>query len=987
MSNEQDKSTENPESLGYQVGEHDIDKTPSLSNDGEIIEFQYEATAVFKRLAEDIYETPEAGIREPLQNALTAVKNAHQEGLLQEGNGIVEIEMHKRDTVQLVIEDNGIGISRDVLNEVLSVIGRSTNRDDGDVSGKYGMGFLACYKLVGSDDGGFIMYTNSRETEEPPLKGIWKPGVFETDVNDELPERFGSDRHGTRFEFTLKEGITANDVRDWIQKHAEWAQIPIVYREYDDNGRLDQDDEFGTKSLQTEHADTHTNLVIENDYFTAVCSPDATGKTLLINSPIERNSNYSSDKAYYNIDVRLKNESGIIYEGPNKGFMPVSDAEYESMDEDRRDQYIPKREVSPNDKQIPSPTGTRESLEPDTEFWSDLHSRFRSMYQSEIRSQLEDLQNPSDFHNLTVNEKKQLYSGVENLGLSRELVEECKSVINNTLDISVNESVARVLSSFTDKIRHVPRGTPASSAETKNGTEGVSVGTVLSSIEDGDVFMGVSMNDVKMDAAWEDNEQNQIVRVEGTNQYEKYSKLLGWKKLKNVTDDIEELDITQELYEKLTSNNTSTSTGSSSRNSGLPAEERLVVVHMGDKSRKMPASRIREKYNNNNEHLIMFPSTSEENLSDNRNLQCEHVHLATGIVKVTEYLTEAKNVTSIENWNIEEEIVKTSDGEMTAKSLKQTDKKVIFHSLQDDIVEKFQDEEIMHEFSSITRSAAKTYGANWTKTERHALSGDTIYVPITESKLDKLRAVFDGTADDVYTIVGETQQSISTSIDNHHTVYWYAWAKSPSLRSTTEIKALNQAGDGKLTENLATVIDALSDSQTADERTPKIESIAKSKQYLTSDGKLSAYEIGNTEKELLIHVLQPSDVHVFRQDGVPEDALEYIYENAALRRRRNDSMLDDNEIDDILYIPLTKGEKEILISLAEKYGTDHSIVSGSAYVTNGSYKIGQDIEPFAYSKLSQEVYDSVIGQKPPRLDDGGIEFIRTIAQATSDTDI
>lgn len=79
----------------YQVGAHSINKETSL-NKSETIEFDFENSAIFKRLADDIYESPEAGIREPLQNSLTAIQKAVNNGYIESNEGVVTFKVYDR---------------------------------------------------------------------------------------------------------------------------------------------------------------------------------------------------------------------------------------------------------------------------------------------------------------------------------------------------------------------------------------------------------------------------------------------------------------------------------------------------------------------------------------------------------------------------------------------------------------------------------------------------------------------------------------------------------------------------------------------------------------------------------------------------------------------------------------------------------------------------------------------------------------------------
>lgn len=87
------------------------------------------------------------------------------------------------------------------------------------------MGFLALYKLVGTD-GGFMMHTRSRETGED-IKGFWKPGGFEEydDVSDILEGEYGT---------AIKIETEYDELNKAVEKHSEWSRVPIRVDYYED---------------------------------------------------------------------------------------------------------------------------------------------------------------------------------------------------------------------------------------------------------------------------------------------------------------------------------------------------------------------------------------------------------------------------------------------------------------------------------------------------------------------------------------------------------------------------------------------------------------------------------------------------------------------------------------------------------------------------------------------------------------------------------
>lgn len=305
-------------------------------------EFEYENIAVFERLADNIYSSKEAGVREAIQNSITAVKNSDVD------YGVINIKIKdKGEYNELMIEDNGLGISRDVLDNVLTVVGKSTNKDDGTVAGKFGMGFLALYKLVGTD-GGFMMHTRSRETGED-IKGFWKPGGFEEceDVPDILEGEYGT---------AIKIETVYDELRTAVEKHSEWSRVPIRVEYYEDN-KLVSDNEYYKPNIHFDN-DAFYDMYISNDLFDCYIyrNGDNVDNTFLLhNSPIKYDLDGASFKYGFNTILRIKNEEGAVI-----------------------DDNIIEEEV-----RLPEPVGTREKLNDGVNFLKYIESRLvEDIYQT-----------------------------------------------------------------------------------------------------------------------------------------------------------------------------------------------------------------------------------------------------------------------------------------------------------------------------------------------------------------------------------------------------------------------------------------------------------------------------------------------------------------------------------------------------------------------------------------------------------------------------
>lgn len=977
----------------YQIGAHDINQDTSLSG-SESIQFDFENAAIFKRLADDIYESPEAGIREPLQNSLTAVKRAINQGHISKSEGVIEIEVTHGEQLNLVLKDNGIGISKDVLNEVLTFIGRSQNRDDGSVSGKYGMGFLACYKLVGSN-GGFIMYTNSRNTNSKPINGIWKPGMFELDKENELPNKLDSNEFGTQFEFKLRKEIQIDDVREWIKIHSEWATIPIIYREFNENNELEYDDEYGIKNIRDEHTNANFKIEIDNEYYNAIYSSESDNRTILINSPLKRNSAYSPDNNILskmsNIDIRLKNENGIVVKGPNKGLMPVSEAEYNQMAEERKENYISESELNlPNrdnknimqdniDITLPEPTGTRDTLSRNSSFWSYLHHKLIEETKSKLTNILKTINTKEDFMNCSSEKQKFIYYAIKQLKLNSSGSKTLKSNFDSKLSIQISDELAKFYWNLNREVFYVKRDTPAKEAEKKEKNKTKTIGEIIPELNNsGRVFMGVSIsNQSKMTAVWEENQYNIIVRVEKSDVYELFSELYNWKKLKRAKEHVDLDKLSENTQNILTTSKKKKS--SSVKN--VDVNKRKIVIHQHNKGTIKPTvQKIYDMYEEeDNEKLVLFLSNSDYNISDYYNITSENVSIAKSLVKIWDYLKSSKQIVTISNFitEIENMSFKTSTGIYTGEDIVNSQDNIILH-INNEFTDLFKQDNILNEMSRLTQNES-------IKSKNCVLNDldSYTYIPITPKELNYLKVLYnhyDADHNNVYKInsMNTTNIGKNTRI-NYENLYWYIWAKIPQWRGTSKIQALKNSS---VTDSWLDIINDI-DNKNINSTQYALPDTAKEMMYKTSEGEKSLHHIINTYDSIIAHVLKPPVAELFKKDDVITNLKEYVYYNeldikSTFGRSNTENVRDNYNIENVIYVPLKKGELKDI----EEIHTDklHIIANRDTYYKNEG-RIKNNFEAYSHSVLPTDVAHTITKNNNIQyLDNGGLELIENISE-------
>lgn len=801
------KNTKDASEVDYQVNGPTLDLESSLGDDEDgFIEFQFETRAIFHRLAEDIYESDEAGIREPLSNAITAAQQA--ERWYNIPNPVIEITVRDGDTPRLILKDNGIGIETEVLEKVLTVIGNTTNLDDGSVSGKYGMGFLACYKLVGTD-GGFLMHTRSRETEEA-MSGIWKPGGFDMDTENEFENPFETDDgYGTMFDFHLKDGITRGNIRSWVQKHAEWATVPVIYREYDSDGREVYNEDYGVSRLKETYSEDAHVLTFENEYFSAYCSPEADSRTVLLNSPIERN--YSIRGLEWSVDIRFKNENDVVVWGPNKGYVPVKDKEYREMREERKEKYIPEADLTPEDITLPGPTGTRDTLSRNVEFWEQVRDTFKAQYYELARGAFNSLKT-TDFLDLSEKDRELIVAVLDSDDVKTYGVDQIQSGLARQ-NISVSEETAQTLHDMMQKYSLMQRDTVGSGFRYDRNTRLWEVFDQAG--EDGRVFTTCKPSDRKVQVVFGDNDNNQIIKVDSTDEYDVFDAKFDWKPLTYIgSGTIDEFDVSEELKERFRTN-------SESRTSKKKTE---MTVYHGDLNDDEPeritpetiSKRLDPSYTSEPGTsgsigrygigiLIVCPRTGNENVTDNKGLANHRIGVASCTTEQWEYLQDVKNVVHADEYfdKAAHRTFPTPDGEMTINSFKEmnTEGRLVFHVLPESTIELFRDLDIMEGAQDFVQTKIrKSYGG------QARLFPDAVYAPVTQRELDLMRPAVEY---DTAVVYGDSYYDKGTRENIKQDTKVYAHARLPKWKDTTEIEAF-ESFDGTLNDGGKELVNTLS---------------------------------------------------------------------------------------------------------------------------------------------------------------------------------
>ncbi len=268
------------------------------------VEFQAEVQQLLNLVIHSLYSDREVFLRELISNASDACGRLEFESLTHpelretEQEAAIEIEVRKRGR-ELVIRDNGIGMSKDDVVENIGTIARSGTKNfmqslsgegsaDANLIGQFGVGFYSAFMVAEK------VVLRSRRAGLQPQAGVrWESdGVNGYSISDETIESCG-----TEITLTLRKDaknfLELHEVRSIVKKYSDHVSLPIRIREKPKKGAESEWETANTASALWTRAKKDISDEDYNNFYTSL-TYDTEKPLVRLHTRVEGRQQYSA---------------------------------------------------------------------------------------------------------------------------------------------------------------------------------------------------------------------------------------------------------------------------------------------------------------------------------------------------------------------------------------------------------------------------------------------------------------------------------------------------------------------------------------------------------------------------------------------------------------------------------------------------------------------------------------------------------------------
>lgn len=190
------------------------------------IAFKVEFSRILELLADQIYQSPLALLRENTQNAFDAVRM--REALDGEFEPMIQVNV---DDEQIIVSDNGIGMTAQEIETHFWYAGKSGKNTDAaraaGVVGTFGIGAMANFGVADE----LSVESESAATGERTLSSVWKSELSTDTQSISVRPVTQKGEPGTtvRAHLASTSGVSVQDARMYLHEFVEFVDIPVFF--------------------------------------------------------------------------------------------------------------------------------------------------------------------------------------------------------------------------------------------------------------------------------------------------------------------------------------------------------------------------------------------------------------------------------------------------------------------------------------------------------------------------------------------------------------------------------------------------------------------------------------------------------------------------------------------------------------------------------------------------------------------------------------
>ncbi len=187
--------------------------------------FQVDLNGILKVLSDSLYSSYQVFLRELLQNSIDAI---HARKAIDSFTPAIAVGYFDEDGVRtLTVEDNGVGLTFEEVDEFLSKIGSSSKKgiDRDSFIGQFGIGLLSCFMV--SDE--VVVLSKSAKNKESVK---WVGNINGSYRKELLQEEIET---GTRVFLKIKDSVKLDTelLEELLHRYGDYLEYPITFEATD----------------------------------------------------------------------------------------------------------------------------------------------------------------------------------------------------------------------------------------------------------------------------------------------------------------------------------------------------------------------------------------------------------------------------------------------------------------------------------------------------------------------------------------------------------------------------------------------------------------------------------------------------------------------------------------------------------------------------------------------------------------------------------